>query len=80
MGRFSSSGSRGHAISGGNGEYRLHWSVDRYYPSSRLRHPRSCHRYTDYAGAVRFAKKHGCWKMPDEIRQALSPTPAPKED
>jgi hypothetical protein len=37
--------------------YRLSWSYDRYYPGSRLRHPQAMTRDTDYAGAVRFARK-----------------------
>lgn len=73
MSRFGSSGSTGHTISDlGHGDYRLHWSVDRYYEGSRLRHPRACSRDTDFTGAVRFAKKHGCWRMPDAIRAALT--------
>lgn len=72
MSRHQSSGSQGHSITSiGWGDYRLHWSVDRYYPGSRLRHPRSCHRDTDLAGAIRFALKHGCLKMPDEVRKAV---------
>lgn len=74
MSRYKPSGSTSHSISSlGYGDYRLHWAVDRYYEGSRLRHPRSCHRDTDEAGAIRFARKHGCWKMPDEIRAALAP-------
>ena len=65
MSRYKASGSRGHAISEiGWGDYRLHWVVDRYYPGSRLRHPR------DLAGAIRFARMHGCLKMPTEVREA----------
>ena len=41
------------------GEYELSWTVDFYYPSSRLRFPRRVKRWTDYNGAERFAKKHG---------------------
>jgi hypothetical protein len=73
MGRHSSAAAYGHAVSDlGGGDYRLHWTVDRYYAGSRLRHPRPCHRDADFAGAVRFAKKHGCRKMPDAVRAALS--------
>lgn len=72
MSRSKSSESQGHSISSiGWGDYRLHWSVDRYYPGSRLRHPCSCHRDTDLAGAIRFALKHDCWKIPDEVRKSV---------
>lgn len=40
--------------------YRLSWTVDHKYPSSRLRFPRSHSRDTDKAGAKRFAKK---WRL-----------------
>lgn len=40
--------------------YRVSWTVDFYYPDSRLRHPRSFSRDTDAKGAERFAKK---WKL-----------------
>lgn len=60
MSRYSSSGSSGHQISYiAPDHYRLYWSVDFYYPSSRLRHPRSYRRDTDMVGAKRFAKKWG---------------------
>lgn len=60
MSRFSSAGSYGHAIQRlGNDHFRLSWVVDRYYPTSRLRHPRVCTRDTDEAGARRFAKRWG---------------------
>lgn len=48
------------------GWYRIAWTVDFYYPSSRLRHPRSFSRDTDTAGAVRFAKRHGIEFVPNE--------------
>lgn len=74
MSRLKSAPAYGHAISAlGGGDYRLHWMVDRFYSGSRLRHPRPSHRDTDLAGAIRFARKHGCWKMPDDVRAALSP-------
>lgn len=63
MGRYGRGYSYGHHIkvtSLPHGEYRLSWTVDRYYRTSRQRHPRSCYRDTDYAGAVRFAKR---WKL-----------------
>lgn len=39
--------------------YRLSWVVDRYYASSRLRHPTAYRRDTDKEGAKRFAAKWG---------------------
>jgi hypothetical protein len=69
MSRHRSSGSKGHSIHKiMDGWYRLSWSVDRYYPSSRLRHPRGCHRDTDEAGALRFAKRWGV-PMPDDMKR-----------
>ncbi len=66
MGRFSSSGSYGHRMHRfGSDHYRLSWVVDRYYTGSRLRHPTGYSRDSDYAGAVRFAKKHGL-EIPQE--------------
>lgn len=44
----------------GGDDYQIGWTVDYYYPTSRLRHPRSFRRNTDLAGAKRFAKK---WKL-----------------
>lgn len=43
----------------GPGHYRLFWTVDFKYPSSRLRHPRGFQRDTDAAGARRFARRWG---------------------
>lgn len=37
--------------------FRLSWTVDHKYPTSRLRFPRSHSRDTDEDGAKRFAKK-----------------------
>lgn len=39
--------------------FRLSWTVDFYYPDSRLRHPRSFSRDTDERGAKRFAHRWG---------------------
>ncbi len=50
----------------GPDHYRLSWVVDRKYPSSRLRHPRSHSRDTDKAGAARFAKRWGLGFPVDE--------------
>ena len=43
----------------GPDHYRLSWTVDFHYPTSRLRHSRGYTRDTDKKGAERFAKKHG---------------------
>lgn len=60
MSRHRSSGSYNHGIQRiGRDWFRLGWTVDRYYPDSRLRFPRGACRDTDYAGAVRFAKRWG---------------------
>lgn len=60
MGRHRPSGSYGHAIVMVEADcYRLSWTVDRYYPDSRLRHPRRATRHADLAGAQRFAKRWG---------------------
>jgi hypothetical protein len=62
MSRFNSSGSKGHRIVRLSADlFRIYWSVDRYYPGSRLRHPTGYSRDTDLAGAKRFAKK---WSVP----------------
>lgn len=42
----------------GSDWYCLHWTVDRYYEGSRLRHPVGYTRDTDLVGARRFCKKH----------------------
>jgi len=49
----------------GHDLYRLSWSWDRKYRTSRLRFPQRMVRDTDLAGAVRFAKKWGC-QLPEE--------------
>lgn len=61
MGRFRPSGSYGHRISKTSyaSEYRISWTVDRYYEGNRLRFPRGWSRVTDLAGAKRFAKRWG---------------------
>jgi hypothetical protein len=67
MGRFRPSSSYGHGVeclSAFHGEYRLHWTVDRYINGSRQRWPTKGRRDTDKAGAERFCKKWGC-KMPE---------------
>lgn len=40
-------------------DFTLIWTVDRYYEKSRQRFPTKHRRWTDRAGAMRFAKKHG---------------------
>ena len=62
MSRHRASGSYGHRIevlSFIHGEFRLWWTVDRYYPDSRLRFPRNQSRDADEKGARRFAKRWG---------------------
>lgn len=60
MGRHSRNPSYGHRVRQiVSGYYELSWTVDRYYPNSRLRHPTTTSRQTDAAGARRFAKRHG---------------------
>lgn len=49
----------------GPDDYRLFWTVDHKYATSRLRFPRSHSRDTDTAGARRFAKRHGV-TMPED--------------
>lgn len=68
MSRYSSSGSYGHQCvyhPEWGGYYRISWTVDRYYASSRLRFPRTCSRDTDRIGARKFCKKWGL-EMPKE--------------
>jgi hypothetical protein len=79
MSRHRSSGSRGHHIERlCPGCYRLSWTVDRYYATSRLRFPTRYSRDTDEAGAVRFAKK---WNvpLPEELGKT-APGPRKEED
>lgn len=61
MSRHRSVGSYGHWIEDrGHGDFRLHYTVDRYYAGSRLRYPRHYVRDTDQQGAERFAKR---WRV-----------------
>lgn len=50
--------------------YRVSWTVDFHYPTSRLRFPRVFARDTDRAGAERFAKR---WKI--VIKEPAPPIP-----
>lgn len=60
MGRYSPSSSYCHRLQRlGHDWYRISWVVDRYFASSRLRHPYSFERDTGEAGAKRFARKWG---------------------
>lgn len=63
MGRYDSNNSYGFKcsyIKSPWGNYlSISWVVDRYYASSRLRHPRTYSRETDEKGARQFCKKHG---------------------
>ncbi len=74
MSRYRSSGSHGqHIRKAGEDWFVISWTVDFYYPTSRLRFPRTFRRNTDLAGAKRFAKR---WKLEDaRTLSALEPTP-----
>lgn len=50
--------------------YRMSWTIDRKYRSSRLRFPTSFTRDTDEAGAKRFAKR---WELPDPEPSKVTP-------
>ena len=57
------SGGYGHSVRRiGPDHFRLGWTVDYKYPTSRLRYPRGFDRDTDLAGAKRFAKR---WRIED---------------
>ena len=60
MSRHSSAGSYGHVIIAVYRleEFELRFTVDYYY-EQRGRFPRTFHRFTDRAGAERFAKRWG---------------------
>lgn len=67
MGRFSSNESYNQYCryhSGFGGWWEIGWTFDRYYRSSRLRHPQTMSKATDEAGARRFCKKWGI-KFPE---------------
>lgn len=73
MSRHGRNSSYGHRIiTICEGHYRLAWTVDRYYPNSRLRWPTGVTRDTDEAGAIRFAKKHGV-NFPDTSPRIRNP-------
>lgn len=58
MSRFGGGGSYGHHIVRERAdEFVISWTYDRYYTGSRLRFPQCRSKYTDLAGAKRFAKK-----------------------
>ena len=42
-----------------SGKWEIAWTIDRKVAGSRLRWTTTFRRLTDYAGAVRFARKHG---------------------
>ena len=61
--------SYGHVIQRiGSDHYRLYWTVDFKYPSSRLRFPRVFSRDTDESGARKYANKWGA-KFPEKEQQ-----------
>lgn len=53
----------------GHDHYRMAWTVDRYYPDSTLRFPKTYERDTNTNGAARFAKKHGLEFSQTELEQ-----------
>ena len=67
MGRFSGGGSYDHRVRRfAEDWYQIYWTVDFYYPDSRLRFPRIFTRNTDERGARRFCKKWGIpWEETD---------------
>jgi hypothetical protein len=65
MGRYSGKNSYEFGIDRRGDDYRLWWTVDYYVQGSRGRFPRTFNRWTDRAGAERFAKKHKV-PMPDD--------------
>lgn len=70
MGRFSGNPSTGHKIQRfGRDDFLISWTVDRYIAGSRLRWPTRYSRWTNRAGAERFAKK---WDV------TMPPEPEPK--
>ena len=75
MGRYSPSKSYNHSyhyIWNSWGIYEISWTVDRYYPNSRLRWPTEYRRHTDRQGAQRFCKKWGLeFEAPEEISKRI---------
>lgn len=59
MSRYNSAQSYGHRIRKEPWGYRISWTIDFYYASSRLRHPRTFSRDVEEDGAKRFCKKWG---------------------
>jgi hypothetical protein len=58
MGRYDSNGSYGHSCKKWLYDlYEMSWTVDYYYPDSRLRYPRTFRRITGKFGAKKFCKK-----------------------
>ena len=57
------------------GVYRLSWTYDVKYPSSRLRFPRTITRDVERASAERFAKKWGR-EMPQDGWPYPQPIPS----
>jgi hypothetical protein len=70
MSRYRSSGSDNHQVRRlGRDRYRLFWTVDRYYPGDRLRHPIQYSRDSDRAGASRFVRR---WKITRNVPEQLT--------
>jgi hypothetical protein len=67
MGRHRSSGSNGQRCRKIEHDlYEISWVVDFYYPTSRLRFPRTFRRHTDEKGARKFCKKWDAINNPFE--------------
>ncbi len=63
---ISRSGCYGHGIRERSpGHYEIFWMINYKYDQHRWVYPRRFHQMTDRAGALRFAKLHGC-QMPSE--------------
>ncbi len=77
MGRYSANPSYGHHIKGARDDWEISWTCDRYYKGSRLRWPKTYRRWTDHAGAVRFAKRWGLPLPPWEQKHETPPEEKP---
>ena len=71
MGRYTPNPSYDHKIQQDRWDsesFQISWCCDRYISGSRLRFPTAYRRWTDRAGAERFAKKWGV-EMPKVDRR-----------
>lgn len=70
MSRHRSSSSTGHrCIRTPYGDFEISWTVDFYYPGSRLRYPRRFRRLTNERGARRFCTR---WRI--ALPEAVTPS------